>query len=105
MHSAGGPDLVSSEAFLVTPNILLMSNIHLLTIMNNYANPQVLPFLHTQGMLTLFFVFIIEVLLWYFVNYFHLMAQWGKLSTLFSLCDASFHHDGQLLKSLCGVPS
>ena len=51
-----------------------MIDVSLLRIMNNYANPKAFPLLLTQGLLELLFVIVVEVLLCYFVNYFHLMA-------------------------------
>lgn len=62
------------QVFLVTPSVLLIINISLSSIINNYANPEVLSLLHAQGVWGSCFVIITEVLRVILFNYFHSMA-------------------------------
>lgn len=48
-------DVVSSQAFLVTPSVLLMINRSLLQTVRTYANPNRLSRLLPQGMLEIGF--------------------------------------------------
>lgn len=60
-------DLVSNRVFFVTHGVLIMINIGVLRITNNYTNSKVIFLHYTQGISGLLFAIIIEVLPRYFV--------------------------------------
>lgn len=53
--------MASNQMFLVIPGVLLMINISLLRITNNYTNPKIPSLFHTRCILELLFVIILVV--------------------------------------------